>query len=317
MKNLGWRILIAIFACAATADAQQFSDWSAPTNVGAPINTVNTDLQPFITKDGLSLYFARIDSNIAGNQQDIWVAKRQSTSDVWGDPQRLGPAINAPVIKANVFVTIDGHFMFFNAARPEGFGGQDIYISHRKDKHQDVGPGSWEEPVNLGPSINSAATEQMGGLWEDELTGNTILYFSSNRNGNQDIFASTLQPNGTFGTPVPVTELNSSANDQQPTLSRDGLEIYFISDRPGSILNAAGKPSQDIWRSTRASTLDPWSQPENLGPTVNSPFADVRPSLSFDGTTLYFHSAFRTGNLSMFFDVWQTTRTKLTGPKPD
>lgn len=303
---------IALFCHSALA--QQFSDWGSPENLGAPVNSVNTDFQPFIAKDGLTLYFTRIESNIQGQRQDVWASKRDSVADPWGDPVRLGPAINDPLIKGNVFVTIDGHFMFFNATRPEGVGAQDIYVSHRKDKRQEVGPNSWEEPVNLGLAINSSAGEQMGCLFEDEATGTTTLFFNSNKSGTQKIYASTLMPDGTFSVAVPVEELNSSGNDSLPRVSKNGLEIYFTSDRPGSILNSSGKPSQDIWYATRASTLEPWSPPQNLGPTVNSPFADVGPSISFDGTTLYFHTAFRTGNLSSFFDVWKTTRNKLTGP---
>jgi Tol biopolymer transport system component len=69
---------------------------------------------------------------------------------------------------------------------------------------------------------------------------------------------------------------------------------------------------------TRPSTAHTWSEPVNLG-EVNTPprpadeeqANDWRPSLSHDGTTLYFNSAFRDGNISDFFDLWMTTRTKV------
>jgi hypothetical protein len=47
----------------------------------------------------------------------------------------------------------------------------------------------------------------------------------------------------------------------------------------------------DLWTSTRASTSDPWSAPTNLGGGVNSGANDLRASLSWDGTTLYFGSS--------------------------
>jgi hypothetical protein len=308
------------------ASAQQFSEWSAPVNVGPPVNTVGMELQPFIAKDGLSLYFVTVDS-IDTTKSYIWVAKRSSESENWGDPQMLGPEINATKRQAHPFVTVDGHSMYFNAVRPGGVGGNDIYVSKRHNKREDFGPMGWQQAVNLGSNVNSTAGDSSHWVFEDETTGITYLYFTSNRSGNQDIYISTMQPDGTFGPAEPVEELNSDFADIEPVLSRDGLEIYFVSDRPGSQLyppdgccGPAGQPSPDIWVSRRASTSDPWGTPENLddvnaslgGPPINSPFDGQGLSLSFDETTLYFGDPFRKGGVSIYFDIWMTKRTKLT-----
>jgi Tol biopolymer transport system component len=66
----------------------------------------------------------------------------------------------------------------------------------------------------------------------------------------------------------------------------------------------------DIWVSTRDSTLDLWSTPVNLGPTVNYPgYVTGAPALSWDGTTLYFYSD-RPGGFGGR-DLYVATRTKL------
>ncbi len=317
-------------------DGPKFGPWSAPVNIGPPVNTVWPDLQPFITKDGLSLYFVVMEGITGGAPQDIWVAKRNHKTDPWGTPQKLGPAINTPQNEALPFVTIDGHWMYFVSARTGGLGKNDIYVSRRHNKREDFPTdpsGGWQEPVNLGSGVNTVSGERAPIIFEDDETGVTTLYFDSNRPGlgGFDIYASTLQPDGTFGPAVLVAELSSPYSDEHPMISRDGLEMYFNSNRPGSIpypvdgcCGPAGQPSEDVWLSTRASTSDPWGTPENLdvvnarlgGPPVNSPFFDARPALSFDGKTLYFFSAFRNaalpgGNLSIFYDIWMTTRTKL------
>jgi Tol biopolymer transport system component len=67
-----------------------------------------------------------------------------------------------------------------------------------------------------------------------------------------------------------------------PNISKDGREIVFTSNRAG------GQGAFDIWSSTRASVLDPWTAPTNLGPAVNGPGPETRPSLSWDGSRLYF-----------------------------
>jgi hypothetical protein len=76
-----------------------------------------------------------------------------------------------------------------------------------------------------------------------------------------------------------------------------------------------GIPGQenDLWVSTRSSTAEAWSAPVNLGAVVNSEFTDAGPAISADGTTLYFYSPLRPGNLSPDFNLWVTTR-KVKGP---
>lgn len=78
--------------------------------------------------------------------------------------------------------------------------------------------------------------------------------------------------------------VNSGFNDQHPAISKDGLRLYFVSNRPG------GFGGLDIWLSRRASLEDPWEAPINLGPSINSSSNDFAPSLSTDGHLLFFDS---------------------------
>jgi hypothetical protein len=211
----------------------------------------------------------------------------------------------------------------FNATTPDA--ANDIYVSRRYNKTEDLPEdpsGGWQAPVNLGPNVNSTSADQSPWIFQDDTTGTTTLYFGSDRSGHFDIYSSTLQEDGTFTAATPVWELNNpDADDQHPTVSRDGLEMYFISNRSGSNLNPSGDPSPDIWVSIRSGTLERWGTPVNLdvanaargGALINSDFHDGRPALSFDGTRLYFFSANRIGNESNRFDIWVTTREKLQG----
>ncbi|MGB2901018.1 MAG: hypothetical protein WBB89_17290, partial [Candidatus Acidiferrum sp.] len=81
-------------------DAPRFSDWSAPMNLGPPLNTLLTgspplgaDFNPLISRDGLSLYFSSDRPGGFGGF-DIWVSQRLSVNDPWGEPQNLGPNVN-------------------------------------------------------------------------------------------------------------------------------------------------------------------------------------------------------------------------------
>jgi hypothetical protein len=93
-----------------------------------------------------------------------------------------------------------------------------------------------------------------------------------------------------WSTPVNLgAVVNSTANDQHPALSKDGLSLYFSSNRsPG------GCGGLDIWVSQRASVDSPWEAPFNLGCTLNSSANDLAPTFSTDGHLLFFHS-FRAG----------------------
>lgn len=289
----------------AADDPPQYSDWSAPVNLGPVVNSTSQDIEVSISKDGLSLYIA---SNRAGGFGgfDIWVSQRASVDDPWGPPQNLGPTINTPLREQAPFLTIDGHRMYFFSDRPGGFGGTDLYVSRRRDKRNDFG---WRTPENLGSGPNSAFNENLSVNFEDDIAGTSTLYFNSNLPGGvgaTDIYASTLQPDETFGPAVLVPELSSPSNDAPCAIRRDGLEIFQGSTRPGT-----DPTFFDLWVATRASMADAWSTPANLGSVVNSPtpFGDSRCALSFDATTLYIISS-RPGGVGGT-DIWVSTRSKL------
>jgi WD40 repeat protein len=292
-----------------TADAvPQFSDWSVPVDVGAPVNTPFFDQGESLSKDGLQLYYA---SNQPGGfgDADLYVARR-ACADLarpecaWQTPVNLGATVNTNDFEAAPRLSVDGHRLYFTSTRPGGFGGQDLYVSRRRDKGDDLG---WEAPVNLGPGINTANDEGASDIFEDDATGASQLYYGVGpaNSAAVDIYVSTLGPDGAYGPGVPVAELNTAFLERMPTLAHDGLAIFFASNRPG------GSGGLDLWTATRTSTSAPWSEPVNLGPTVNSAVIDARPAISWDGTQLYFQSP-RAGGLGGF-DLFVTTRVKLTG----
>jgi Tol biopolymer transport system component len=288
-------------------DPPRFSDWSAPVNLGPVVNTSFIEQGPSISKNGLSLYFqcGNCPTNIGG--ADVYVSQRASVSDPWGPPQRLGSAINTTSNEQAPRLSRDGRRLFFNSDRPEGFGGHDLYVARRQNKHDDF---AWEPAVNLGAGVNTTVDDVQADPFEDDETHTNILYFASGPGGT-DIYVSVLLADGTYGPRALVTELNSAANDRQPSIRRDGLEMFLGSDRLGTL------GAVDLWVATRARTADPWSTPVNLGPVVNTTQVDARPALSSDGTTLYFQST-RPGAVgcasdaaSCVFDLWVTTRTRL------
>jgi hypothetical protein len=281
----------------------QFTAWSAPVNLGPVVNSAAGDLEVFISKDGLSLFFASFRS---GNW-DIWVSQRGNVDEPWGAPQNLGPTINTGAREQAPFLSPDEHRMYFFSDRAGGLGGTDLYVSRRQDKRDDFG---WQAPENLGSGVNSPFNENTVAFFDDEATGTQTLYFNSNRpggTGGTDIYASPLLADGTFGPAALVPELNSPVQDAVTAIRRDGLEMIIASTRPPAASNIF-----DLYVATRPSTSDPWSTPVNMGSPINTDADEGRAGLSFDGTVLYLTSS-RPGG-SGGHDLWVSTRIRVKEP---
>lgn len=162
---------------------------------------------------------------------------------------------------------------------------------------------SFGTPVNLGPVVNSGDLDSTPSISADDLT----LYFYSDRSGGlggRDMWSTTRSTTSDpWGTPTNLgTPVNTSSNEASPSISSDGLTLFFE--------HGIGNP--DIWMSARPTTSDPWGTPVNLGPTVNSSVLDADPEISADGLTLVFGSE-RSGGVGGR-DLWMTTRPTTSDP---
>jgi hypothetical protein len=289
-------VLVALVAT-AVGSAMTFSSWSSAQLV-ANVNTAFGDGCPIQSPDGLSLYMASNRDGYTGPTRnlDIWVARRGSTDDPWGAPENLGPPINSPVDDFCPTPIRGGGLFFVSRAEPVACGTNDgdIYFTRYNPAH------GWSEPLHLACASDggpNSTLDEMGPSYV-EIDGQEHLYFSS----GPDIYMSERGPGWSFGVAQAVTELNSTASDIQPNVRKDGREVVFASNRGGS--------SQDIWVATREDAGDPWSAPAMLGEEVNTASNETRPSLSWDGRTLYFGRApFLTGP----GDIYLSTREKLAG----
>jgi len=287
----------------ANAQLGPFTEWSLAKRIelvapGASpnFNSPALDGCPASSRDGKTFFMASTRPGSEGI--DIWISQRESTNDPWGEPVRAQAPINS---SSNDFCPMparDGHEFFFVSNRPGGCGGDDIYVTRFRDD------GTIDEPENLGCEINSSFNEA-GPVPITEPGRGPVLYFSSNRPGgfapeadptkapDSDLYMSEWK-GGRYQAPTLVPGVNTTAEEGQPYIQRDALELFFFSTRPG------GKGAQDIWMASRANAHDAWSTPVNLGDNVNTSAAETRPSLSWDGSILYFGSTRTTGEANIF-----------------
>lgn len=297
-KVNSWQIcaLYLTFGFFPAVSAPTFSAWSSPVNLSG-LNSPDSDLSPFVSADGLSLYFATTRPGGVGGE-DLWVARRSSTTSAFGSPANLGATINTADAERSPALTADGLTLYFATTRPGGLGGFDIWAAQRTDPHDDFG---WQAPINLGPLVNSPGTDAGPSHFINPASRVASLYFASARPG-LDIYRSEFTAGGTPGAPSPVTELNSPALDLTPAVRADGLEIIFASNRSGST---------GLWTSTRADVNHPWETPVSLGPSFQVG-SEAFPALSSDGRELYFYSARAGGSGS--FDLYRSTRSEVPEP---
>ncbi len=160
-------------------------------------------------------------------------------------------------------------------------------------------------PTNLGPTVNSGATEVNPEVSADGL----VLLFNGERlggYGQSDLWVSTrATTDDDWGAPVNVAPpVNSSHYESGPSISVDGLCLYFDGVQPG------GYGDRDIWVTMQETTNYPWGEPVNLGSTINTSYYEGDPDVSADGLMLFFTSS-RPGGYGDR-DLWVSTRPTLS-----
>jgi hypothetical protein len=177
----------------------------------------------------------------------------------------------------------------------------------RHDTTRRRGDGDWDPTVHLDCDVNTPGNEASPFPLPQAHTGR-VLYFSSTITGNGDLYYSAWH-GGAFQGRKEVAGVNTLAwNEGQPNVRRDGLEIFYFSNQPDGIGGG-----NDIYSATRPSTTAAFSGAADLGGNVNSAAAETRPSLSWDGTTLYFGSTRSGGGAEGDADHYVTTRDALNG----
>ena len=214
----------------------------------------------------------------------------------FGTPTNLGPKVNSSAFDGSPNISADGLWLFFDSFRLGWLTDWDIWVTTR-----DTTDGDWGPPVLFPPPINSWYADAGPSISADGLS----LFFASDRPGgygNFDLWVTTRKTiDEPWGPPVNLgPTVNSSAYDNHPSISADGLSLYFDSGRPGGY-------GYDLWVVTRAAVNDDWGTPVNLGPATNVGYYDLSPNISYDGLALFFDSRRSAGDRELWVATRQTT----------
>ncbi|MEA3461318.1 MAG: OmpA family protein [Bacteroidota bacterium] len=197
--------------------------WGRPMNITPSVASDGNMDVVGLSHDGKKMLLAVTDQFTSNIYLSVY------ENDRWNPAVSLGKPINSKYYEANACFSPDGKSIYFSSNRKESIGGMDIFRSVLQDD------GSWGEPVNLGPGINTILNEDAPTMTPDGVR----LYFSSQGHstmGGFDQFYSELLEDGSFHD-VPVNlgyPLNTSDDDY--TFSPEG-----VTEENSSFIFAHGK----------------------------------------------------------------------------
>lgn len=211
--------------------------------------------------------------------------------------KNAGPVINTSYADYVPLITADESLMYFTSRRDGSTGGlkdpygnffEDVYVSAKEG-------GQWAPPKNVGPPINTNTHDACVALSTDGQQ--MIIYRTAPDMITGDLYISKMIGIGWSEPQKLGPEINTPYIETSACFSNDTSVMYFSSNKPG------GFGGKDIYRIKKLPN-GRWSQPFNLGPTINTTRDDDSPFLHPDGVTLYFSS--KGHNTMGEYDVFKT-----------
>lgn len=175
--------------------------WEEGTEVPFPepihiynFNVVSSDVNLTMSPDG-DIVVLSMKGHDTHGMNDLYVSYF-IRKDVYSTPVNIGSAINTAYQETTPFLSPDKRFLYFSSDRPNGAGGNDIYVSERLDYTW----MKWTSPMLLSGNVNTKADESQPYFDAD---GN-FMYFVSKRDGSSDLFRQFLLPKPKLKKPIVV-----------------------------------------------------------------------------------------------------------------
>ena len=281
------------------------------------VNSEYKELSPVLSPDGKTLYFSR--SNHPGNtgglndDEDIWYSQLDADGK-WELAKNMGSDFNTE--GSNSLNTIQ-------AITPDGKSAIMLLDNKPVDGTESTVSissnisGAWSKPVPLEITNNYNLQPKANYF----LTNNRLtLLMSVERNdsyGDRDLYVSFMNPDSTWTEPLNLGNVvNTAAVESGPFLDTDNRTLYFSSK------GFSGYGGSDIYVTRRLDdTWTNWSDPENLGPTINSPLEDLFFNIPLSGEYAYYSRGVSETNTDIFrirlpilktAEPWVTVSGKVT-----
>ncbi len=258
--------------------------YSYKENLGKDINSPYNEICPVISPDGKKLYFTRWKhpSNMGKNKnQDIWVSNWQADTKTWSKAELFPEPINNDENNAVCGISPNGKTMLLNNVyRNDGQMEKGVSMSFL------LRTGDWSFPKAL--KIFNFKNKSEFSEYSLAPNGKILVMTTEMKDsfGGKDIYVSFWKNDDSWTEPKNIGQVvNTGESESTPFIAPDGVTMYFSSS------GHVGYGNNDIFLTRRLDdTWLNWSEPENLGPIVNTPQWDGYFSVAAQGDYAYFSS---------------------------
>ena len=259
------------------------------------VNSEYREMKPLLSPDGKTLYFSRRNhpGNVGGvkDNEDIWYSELDENGE-WQLAKNIGETLNNAGPNFVSSVTPDGKSVLMvlgNQYLKNGKMAAGVSLSSNAS-------GSWSEPVALTIENDYNYSEKANFFLANNRKVLIMSVMREDSNGGRDLYASFLNEDSTWSEPLNLSnKINTAGEEASPFLAADDKTLYFSSN------GYSGFGGSDIYISKRLDdTWTNWSEPENLGPTINSQYEDLFFNIPGNSDFAYYSQGVNEDDLDIF-----------------
>lgn len=274
------------------------------------VNSEFSELNPLLSPDGKTLYFSRRNhpENVGGvnDKEDIWYSEL-SADGKWSIAQNMGTKFNNSnpnFVNAVSAATPDGKsvvLLLGNRYLPDGKMVAGVSVSNHIN-------GTWSEPKPLEIENDYNFNEKANYFMANTRKALLMSVEREDSQGGRDLYVSFMKDDSTWTQPLNLGEvLNTAGEESAPFLSPDNVTMYFSSD------GFSGYGKADIYMTKRLDdTWTNWSEPENLGPEINTKLDDLFFNIPSTSEYAYYSREEQADNA----DIYRVTLPLFRAPEP-
>lgn len=282
------------------------------------VNSEYDELNPLLSPDGKTLYFSRRNhpENVGGikDKEDIWYSELDATGR-WQLAQNMGPKFNNAgpnFVNSVQSTTPDGRsaiLLLGNKYLANGKMLAGVSVSTHVN-------GEWSKPAALNIVNDYNYSERANYFLTDNRQTLLMSVERENSHGDRDLYVTFIGSDSTWKEPLNLgSVINTAGEESAPFLASDDKTLYFSSN------GFSGYGGSDIYVTRRLDdTWTNWSEPENLGPEINSPLEDLFFNIPAASEHAYYSRGVSEANTDIFRiklpivkspEPWVTVRGKV------
>ncbi|QSE98221.1 OmpA family protein [Fulvivirga lutea] len=271
------------------------------------VNSKYKEYKPLLSPDGKTLYFSRKNhpGNVGGEKdsEDIWYSELDSAGN-WQLAKNMGEGLNNAGPNFVSSVTPDGKSVLLvlgNQYLENGRMAAGVSISSNSS-------GSWSKPAPIQIKNDYNYSEKANFFLSQSRKALVLSVMREDTEGGRDLYVSFLDSDSTWSEPLNLSnKVNTAGEESSPFLASDDKTLYFSSD------GYSGFGSSDIYMTKRLDdTWTNWSEPENLGPTINSQYEDLFFNIPGNSEYAYYSQGVSEDDL----DIFRVALPVLKRPEP-